>query len=75
MATSEMDIIKRSARALSRDEKLQLIEFLTKSLKNGGTRSTQLTYGKYRDPARPVSTSDDFKMAEWREADIDANGN
>jgi hypothetical protein len=75
MATREMDIIKRSASGLSETEKIQLIEFLTKSLRHGKTRSKQLQYGKYHDSGRSVSSFGDFKIAEWNEADLDLNGN
>ena len=75
MATREMDIIKRSASGLSKAEKVQLIEFLTRSLKNADTKPSQLRYGKYRNSGLGSSTAEDFKAAEWDDADLDLNGN
>ena len=75
MATREMDIIKRSASGLSKAEKVQLIEFLTRSLKNVNTEPSQLRYGKYRNSGRSISTAGDFKIAEWDDTDLDLNGN
>jgi len=64
MATREMDIIKRSATELSKAEKVQLIEFLTKSLKDADAEPKQIRFGKYRNSGRAASTIDDFKLAE-----------
>jgi hypothetical protein len=75
MATREMDIIKRSANGLSKAEKVQLIEFLTRSLKSADTKAKQIRFGKYRDMGRTASTDDDFKVAEWNDADLNLNGN
>lgn len=70
-----MDIIKRSANGLSKAEKLQLIEFLTKTLKEADQKSKPIRFGKYRDSGKTASTADDFKIAEWNDADFNLNGN
>lgn len=75
MATREIDIIKKRTNGLSKEEKVQLIEFLTKSLKNGGRVSKPLQFGKYQNSGKRMSEPDDFKIAEWHEADLDLNGN
>ena len=75
MATREMDIIKRSAIGLSKAEKIRLIEFLTKSLKDADAKPQQIRFGKYRNSGRAASTVDGFKLAEWNDADLNLNGN
>jgi hypothetical protein len=75
MATREMDIIKRSASGLSKAEKVQLIEFLTRSLRRADAKSTQLRYGKYRNSGQEASTASDFEIAEWDDANLELNGN
>ena len=75
MATQEIEIIKKRTTNLSKEEKVQLIEFLTNSLKNGGRVWKQLEFGKYKTSGRRLSTADDFKIAEWHESDLDLNGN
>jgi hypothetical protein len=75
MATREMDIIKRSANGLTKAEKVQLIEFLTRSLRASESKSVHIRFGKYRDSGRTASTADDFKIAEWNDADFNMNGN
>ena len=75
MAAQEIDIIKKRMTGLSKEEKVQLIEFLAKSLKNGSQTSRPLEYGKYKNSGKRMSTVDDFKVAEWHESDLDLNGN
>jgi hypothetical protein len=75
MATQEIDIIKKRVTGLSKEEKIHLIEFLTKSLANGGQSPKALEFGKYKNSGRRMSTADDFKVAEWHESDLHLNGN
>jgi len=75
MATQEIDIIKKRVTGLSKEEKVQLIEYLTKSLKNGSQPSKPIEFGKYKNSGKRMSTADDFKVAEWHESDLDLNGN
>ena len=70
-----MDIIKKSANGLSKAEKVQLIEFLTRTLKEADQRPKQIRFGKYRDSGKTASTADDFKVAEWNDVDFNLNGN
>lgn len=75
MPTREIDIIKKRTDELSKEEKRQLIEFLTNSIKNAGRDSTQLQFGKYRTSGTRMSTAEDFQIAEWHGSDFDLNGN
>lgn len=73
MATTEIDIIKKRSSGLSKKDKLQLIDFLAKTLKNGGHGSQKLPFGKYRNARQ--STAEDFEIAEWHPTSRDLNGN
>lgn len=75
MATREIDIIKRRSKELPPRQKIELIEFLTKSLSNGPKRSKQLEFGKYSSRTKKMSTAEDFLVAEWHPYDVDLNGN
>lgn len=75
MATRDIDIIKKRTTSLSKEEKVQLIGFLIKSLKNGGQLSVPLPFGKYKNSGKKISNAEDFKIAEWHESDLDLNGN
>lgn len=74
MATREIDIIKKRSKDLPPKQKLELIEFLSKSLRSGAKKSKQLEFGKYSASPR-MSTAEDFQIAEWHPADLDLNGN
>lgn len=74
MATSEIDIIKKRSKDLPPKQKLELIEFLTRSMRNGAQKPKQLEFGKYSSSPR-MSTAEDFQIAEWPPADLDLNGN
>ena len=75
VATREMDIIKKQVNSLSKQEMAELIEYLTKSIRKGGGSGAPLQFGKYKNSGKQMSTPDDFKIAEWHEADLDLNGN
>ena len=75
MATREIDIIKKRSGSLSKKERVQLIEFLTKSLKNDSQTPKPLMFGKYQSSGKRMSTAQDFKIAEWHASDLDLNGN
>ena len=75
MATTEIDIIKKHSKELSPTQKLELIEFLTKSLRERSQNRTQIEYGKYSSSSRRKSTAKDFQIAEWHPTDLDLNGN
>ena len=75
MATREIDIIKKKTSTLSKEDKLRLIEHLTKSLKSSGQTSKPLTFGKYKNSGKRMSSDEDFKIAEWHASDFDLNGN
>lgn len=75
MATTEIDILKRQSTGLSENQKIELIEFLTRQLHRKNGASTQLKFGKYAVSKQRMSTEEDFRVAEWRPADLDLNGN
>lgn len=75
MATREIDIIKKRSKELPQNQQIELIEFLTKNLSNGTKKSKQIEFGKYANSGRPMSTEDDFKIAEWHPTDEELNGN
>jgi hypothetical protein len=75
MATSEIEIIKNQSRGLTEEQKIELIEFLTRELHRKNGDSTQLRFGKYAASKRRMSAEEDFRVAEWRPADLDLNGN
>lgn len=73
MATNEIDIIKERAAGLSEGQKRLLIDFLAKSIKNGGHASHQLQFGKYRNSGLSMSCPEDFEAAEWHDAELNGN--
>ena len=75
MATREIDIIKKRSKELPQKQKIELIEFLTKSLSNGAKRTKQIEFGKYSSSSKKMSTAEDFLVAEWHPFDLDLNGN
>lgn len=74
MATREIDIIKKKTSSLSKEDKVRLIEFLTKSLKSNAQLPKPLQFGKYKNSGQQMSSDDDFKIAEWHASDLDLNG-
>lgn len=75
MVTSEIDIIKKRSKDLPKEQKLELIGFLTRELSRVPHRSKPIKFGKYASSSRRMSTADDFNIAEWHPADLDLNGN
>ena len=75
MATTEIEIIKNQSKGFSENQKLELIEFLTRQLHRKNGTPNQLKFGKYASSQRPMSPEEVFHVAEWRPADLDLNGN
>ncbi len=75
MATTEIEIIKKQAKSLTPQQKIELIEFLTRNLRPTNGVSKQIEFGKYSSSANRMSTEEDFHIAEWHPADLDLNGN
>ena len=75
MATTEIDIIKKQAKSLTQEQKIELIEFLSRDLRPPNGASKQIQFGKYANSGRRMSTVDDFKIGEWRPSDEELNGN
>jgi hypothetical protein len=75
MATTGIDIIKKQAKSLTQEQKIELIEFLTHDLRPTVRASKQIEYGKFANSGRRMSTEEDFKIAEWHPSDEELNGN
>jgi hypothetical protein len=75
MASGVIDIIKQQAKQLPREQKVELLKFLTDTLSTETRRSIPLQFGKYRSSGRPMSTSSDFEIAEWHPNESELNGN
>ena len=73
MATRELDIIKQRINILSKDEKVELIGLLNKSLRKTARAPRLLQDGKYRSSGHQMSSPEDFKIAEWHPTDSDLN--
>jgi len=76
MATSEVDLIMQRARKLPAIEILNLIQRLTADARlklqtkteepeNEPTERRGVYFGKYANTGRPMSTEEDFKLAEY----------
>lgn len=76
MAVIEIESIKQQSRKLLPNQKIELIKFLAESLApQKSERQTQrLVFGKYQNSGRPLSTEDDFKIAEWNPGAAELNG-
>ena len=76
MTVVEIESIKQQSRNLLPDQKIELIKFLAESLapQKGGQETQQLVFGKYRNSGRPLSTEEDFKIAEWNPNEAEMNG-
>ena len=76
MATLELDIIKQQTIKLLPKQKLELIEYLSKSLtpKENGQKPKLLQFGKYQNSGLKKSTEKDFMIAEWHPAEAELNG-
>jgi len=75
MATREIDIIKNQVKSLTPEQKLELIEFLSRDLRPTNGASKLIEFGKYANSGRRMSTVEDFKIAEWHPSDEELNGN
>jgi hypothetical protein len=76
MATVELDIIKQQSKKLVPKQKLELIEYLSKSLtpiKYGG-KQRLIEFGKYQNTGLKTSTDTDFNIAEWHPTEAELNG-
>jgi len=76
MATLELDIIKQQTIKLLPKQKLELIEYLSKSLtpETNGHTVELLQFGKYQNSGLRTSTAEDFKIAEWHPTEAELNG-
>ena len=76
MATSQIELIMAQVRPLSFPDKLRLLQWLAEDLQPASTsfETKGLVYGKYRDTGKPLSTEDDFKLAEWHPTEAQLNG-
>lgn len=75
MSTTEIDIIKKQTALLSEEQRTQLIEFLSKSLKRKRPSAQVISFGKYKNSGLRESTDEDFQMAEWRPDVDELDGN
>lgn len=75
MATNQLQVTIEQAQRLTFAEQLQLIKYLADKLAEAQPKHAvrYLEYGKYRDAARPMSSEEDFKLAEWRPTEEDLN--
>jgi len=73
MATKEIDIIKTRTARLSKEEKVELIDYVTKSLTNGGestgARSSVLDILKNAKPPKRRRTADEIDEYLRKERD------
>lgn len=75
MAIGELEIIKQQSKKLSKDQRAELVRFLTESMAQSPLQSQPLKFGKYAGRGSSFSTEDDFAVAEWRPTDSELNGN
>jgi hypothetical protein len=76
MATSQIELIMAQVRPLSWPDKLRLLQRLAEDLQptSTSTEAQGLVYGKYRNTGRPMSTEEDFRLAEWHPTEAQLNG-
>ena len=65
---NQIESIMSQVRKLGFDERLKLIQRIAADLmpRAENLQPHQLVYGKYSRPNAPMSTEDDFKLAEWQ---------
>lgn len=76
MATAQLELIFAQIKPLPLRDKLRLLQWVAEDLQPAVTEpeSTGLVYGKYRNTGRPMSTEEDFKLAEWHPTEAELNG-
>jgi hypothetical protein len=76
MATAQLELIFAQIKPLPLGDKLRLLQWVAEDLQPAvaEAESTGLVYGKYRDTGRPMSTEEDFKLAEWHPTEAELNG-
>ena len=75
MSSSQLQSIIQQAQKLSPAERLQLIKHLAESLTTPPAREPRyLIYGEFRNSSRPMSTEEDFKLAEWHPTEEELDG-
>lgn len=76
MAASQLDLIMGQVKQLSASEQLQLIKRVADLLTQPRPQPQLLglIYGKYQDAPGPMSTEEDFRVAEWHPTEKDLNG-
>ena len=67
--------IKEQVKDLPREQKADLIKYLADLLTDKPQQSKMIEFGKYANSGRPMSTEDDFRLAEWHPTDEELNGN
>jgi hypothetical protein len=75
MELSEISAIKDQIKGLLPEQKVELIRFLADTLSVETRASTPFQFGKYAQTGRPMTTADDFRIAEWHPTDSELNGN
>ncbi len=76
MATSQLELIMAQVRPMSWPDKLRLLQWVAEDLQPAATsiEAQGLVYGKYRNTGKPMSTEEDFKLAEWHPTEAQLNG-
>lgn len=73
---SELESIMAQVQRLSPDDQLLLIKRVAEMLMQ--TKQPEqpryLIYGEFRDASGPMSTEEDFRLAEWHPTEKDLNG-
>jgi hypothetical protein len=76
MSAQELESILRQVERLSADDQLRLIKRVTEMLSkpDNADKPHGLIYGKYQNAPGPLSTEEDFRIAEWQPTEKDLNG-
>ena len=75
MSSGQLQAVIQQAQKLSPAERLQLIKHLAESLTPQPVAEPRyLIYGEFRNSSRPMSTEEDFKLAEWRPTEEELDG-
>ena len=76
MSASELDVIMTHVQRLSPEDQLLLIKRVTEMLMQAKSAEEPryLIYGEFRDAPGPMSTEEDFRLAEWHPTEKDLNG-
>jgi hypothetical protein len=76
MAASKLEAIMTQVQQLSPEDQLLLIKRVADLLvkEQQSAKPRHLVYGEYRDAPGPMSTEEDFRIAEWHPTEKDLNG-